>query len=67
MMMFFKLRMEGGHMAAGKSYEMVRCCKGDDIFSILANAHRMPRLKKKKKTVGIKYIREISCQDRTNP
>ena len=64
--MFFKLIMEGGHVGAGRSYEMARYCKGDDIFSVLANAHTIPRLKKKNRTVGIKYIREISWKEYIN-
>ena len=58
--MFYKLIMEGGHAGAGKSHEMVRYHKGIDIFSVLANARRMPRLKKKDTSVGIKLIAEIS-------
>ena len=64
--MFFKLVMEGDHVGAGKSYEMVRYFKGNDIFSILASSPKIPRLKKKKRTVGIKFIREISWKDFIN-
>jgi hypothetical protein len=59
MRMFFKLVMEGGHVGAGKSHEMVRYLKGDDIFSVLANAHRIPRLKKKDTSVASSLSRRF--------
>lgn len=58
--MFFKLVMEGGHVGAGKSYEMVRYFEGDDIMCVLVNALRSPRLKKRECARGIKLIREVS-------
>jgi hypothetical protein len=61
--MYFKLVMEGGHVGAGKSYEMVRYFKGDDIFGILARSRSIPRLKKKEFGGGIKLIEEISWRE----
>jgi hypothetical protein len=58
--MYFKLVMEGGHVGAGKSYEMVRYFQGDDIFGVLARSRRTPRLKKKERGGSIKLIKEIS-------
>jgi hypothetical protein len=58
--MYFKLVMEGGHVGAGKSYEMVRYFQGDDIFGILARTRSIPRFKKKAFGEGIKLIKEIS-------
>jgi hypothetical protein len=58
--MYFKLVMEGGHVGAGKSYDMVRYFEGDDIFGVFSQSFRTPRLKKKEFGSGIKLIREIS-------
>ena len=61
--MYFKLVMEGGHVGAGKSYEMVRYFEGDDIFCVLGKSLHVPRVKKKEFGGGIKYIKEISWQE----
>lgn len=61
--MYFKLVMEGGHVGAGKSYDMVRYFQGDDIFGILARTCSIPRLKKKEFGGGIKFIKEISWRE----
>ena len=63
--MYFKLVMEGGHVGAGKSYDMVRYCEGDDIFCVLASSLHTPRLKKKTFGGGIKLIKEISWREYT--
>jgi hypothetical protein len=60
--MYFKLVMEGGHVGAGKSCEMVRYFEGDDIFCVLTKSLHTPRLKKKEFGGGIKLIKEISWQ-----
>ena len=44
--MYSKLVMEGDHVWAGKSYEMVRYFDGDDIFSVLAKSFHTPPIKK---------------------
>lgn len=61
--MYFKLVMEGGHVGAGKSLDMVRYYEGEDIFAVLARSHAIPRLKKKGTGCGIKLIKEISRQE----
>ncbi len=58
--MFFKLILEGGHLGAGKSYDIVRYFKGRDILSVLGWAFHIPRAKKKESGKGIKLIKEIS-------
>jgi hypothetical protein len=60
--MYFKLVMEGGHVGAGKSYEMVRYFEDDDIFCVLAKS-RIPRVKKKEFGGGIKFVKEISWRE----
>jgi hypothetical protein len=61
--MYFKLVMEGGHVGAGKSYDMVRYFEGDNIFGVLARSRHTPRLKKKQFGEGIKLIKEISWRE----
>ncbi len=61
--MFFKLVMEGGHVGAGKSYEMVRYFEGDDIFCTFVKALHTPRLKKREFAGGIKFIKEVSGRE----
>jgi hypothetical protein len=61
--MYFKLVMEGGHVGAGKSYDMVRYFEGDDIFCVLARSIHTSRLKKKEFGAGIKLIKEISWRE----
>jgi hypothetical protein len=61
--MYFKLVMEGGHVGAGKSCDMVRFFEGDNIFCVLATSFRTPRLKKKEFGSGIKLIKEISWRE----
>ncbi len=58
--MFFKLILEGGHLGAGKSYDIVKYLKGRDIVSVLSWAFNIPRAKKKDSGKGIKLIKEIS-------
>ena len=55
--------MEGGHVGAGKSYEMVRYFEDDDIFGVLAKSYHTPRVKKKEFGAGIKLIKEISWRE----
>jgi hypothetical protein len=61
--MYFKLVMEAGHVGAGKSFDMVRYFKGDDIFGVLARSLHTPRLKKKGSGNGVKLIKEISRRE----
>jgi hypothetical protein len=61
--MLFKLILEGGHLGAGKSYDVVRYFRGKDIVSVLTWAFHIPRVKKKESGKGIKMIREISKKE----
>jgi len=61
--MFFKLILEGGHLGAGKSYDIVKYLKGRDILAVLSWAFNIPRVKKKESGKGIKLIKEISKQE----
>jgi len=61
--MFFKLILEGGHVGAGKSFDMVRYFRGEDIVSVMDSALRTPRVKKKSNGQSIKLIEPISEQE----
>ncbi|UCD71025.1 MAG: hypothetical protein JSW70_08475 [Syntrophobacterales bacterium] len=61
--MFFKLILEGGHLGAGKSYDIVKYLKGRDIFFVFNWAFNIPRVKKKESRKGIKLIKEISKKE----
>jgi len=58
--MFFKLILEGGHVGAGKSYDMVRYFRGKDIISVMDSALKTPRVKKKEGGQSVKLIQPIS-------
>ena len=45
--MYYKVLMEGGHMGAGKSYDMVRYFKADNIGVVFDILKRFPRMKSK--------------------
>ncbi len=62
-MAFFKVVLEGGHVGAGKSYDMVRYMRGRDIGEIMERVMRMPRVKKKGRSVSIKLIVPISYEE----
>ena len=61
--MFYRLVLEGGHVGAGKSYDMVRYFEGENILSVVAKALRTPRLKRKEFAGGIKLVEEISLAE----
>lgn len=58
--MFFKLILEGGHVGAGKSYDMVRYFRGKDIISVMDSVLKTPRVKKKEGGQSVKLIQPIS-------
>jgi len=60
---FYKLVLEGGHVGAGKSHDMVRYFEGDSILSVIGRALRTPRTKRKEFGAGIKLIQEISWRE----
>ncbi len=62
-MKYFKVVIEGGHVGAGKSYDMVRYMKGRDIGEIFLKVMSMPRVKRKGRSIAIKLIEPISYQE----
>ncbi len=61
--MYYKVLMEGGHMGAGKSYDMARYLQADNLVSILDALKRMPRLKIKGFSKAVKEITAISREE----
>jgi hypothetical protein len=45
-MAYFKVVVKGGHMGAGKSYDMVRYYKAQDMLSAFTGALSLSRVKK---------------------
>lgn len=58
--MYYKVLMEGGHMGAGKSYDMTRYLRADNLFSIFDILASMPRLKSKGVGKSVKLITPVS-------
>ena len=58
--MYYKVLMEGGHMGAGKSYDMKRYFQADSLISILDTLKKMPRLKVKGFSRSVKEISTVS-------
>lgn len=58
--MYYKVLMEGGHVGAGKSYDMARYFQAESMNTILDLLHRMPRLKSKGFSKFVKGIEPIS-------
>ncbi|MBE9503579.1 MAG: hypothetical protein IME96_05335 [Proteobacteria bacterium] len=61
--MYYKVLMEGGHVGAGKSYDMTRYFKADNIGSIYDLLHKMPRLKSKGLGKSVKLIQPVSEEE----
>ena len=54
--MYYKVLVEGGHLGAGKSYDVARYIKAQD-FNILCDAlNNMPRIKGKGALKGVREI-----------
>lgn len=61
--MYFKVLMEGGHLGAGKSYDMVRYLKADNIGVIFDLLGHFPRVKAKGITKSVKLIKPITEEE----
>lgn len=61
--MFYKIIIACGHMGAGNSFEKTWFIKGADTFEVLQKARRLPRVKRKETSLGIKLIKEISREE----
>ena len=61
--MYYKVLMEGGHIGAGKSYDMTRYLQADSLISILDTLKKMPRLKVKGFSKAVKEITTVSHKE----
>jgi hypothetical protein len=61
--MYYKLILEGGHMGAGSSMEMVRYFRAENPVDLYSMAARMPRVKGKTHGTGVKLIEKISRKE----
>ncbi len=61
--MYYKVLMEGGHMGAGKSYDMCRYFSVSNVGVIFDLLKKMPRLKSKGAGRSVKLIEPISKEE----
>jgi len=61
--MYYKVLMDGGHMGAGKSYDMCRYFSVSNVGVIFDLLGRMPRLKSKGVSGAVKLIEPISQEE----
>lgn len=61
--MYYKVMMEGGHMGAGKSYDMTRYFKADNLLTVFDLLATMPRLKTKGVSKSVRQIEQISEEE----
>lgn len=61
--MYYKVMMEGGHMGAGKSYDMTRYFQADNLVSILDKLKKVSRLKGKGFSRSVKEIAAVSREE----
>ena len=61
--MFYKVILSAGHLGAGKSYDLVRYLRDDDTLSAFLRAVRLPRVKSKSKSGGVKLIERVSYRE----
>jgi hypothetical protein len=58
--MYFKLILENGHVGAGKSLEIVRYFRGENLVDMFDIAARVPRVKGKSSGTGVKLVQSVS-------
>ena len=61
--MYYRVLMEGGHLGAGKSYDMVRYFQADSLLSVFDILSHLPRLKAKGMSKSVKRIETVSKQE----
>lgn len=61
--MYYKVLMEGGHMGAGKYYNMCRYFSVSNVGVIFDLLGKMPRLKSKGVGRSVKMIEPISKEE----
>ncbi|MBE9536860.1 MAG: PilZ domain-containing protein [Proteobacteria bacterium] len=58
--MYFKVLLEGGHVGAGKSFEMVRYFEAENAIVLLKYLESYPALKSKSRGGGITLVKPVS-------
>lgn len=61
--MYFKVVLEGGHVGAGKSFEMVRYFEAENAIVLLKYLEKHPALKSKGTGKGIALVEPISKEE----
>ncbi len=61
--MYYKVLMEGGHMGAGKSYDMIRYFRAESVNAIYEELRTLPRLKSKGSGRSVKLIEPVSREE----
>jgi hypothetical protein len=61
--MFFKLVLENGHVGAGSSLETVRYFTAQNPVEMFTIASRIPRVKGKGNSTGVKLVERISREE----
>ena len=61
--MYYRVLMEGGHMGAGRSYDMTRYFNVENMLSIFDILSSFPRLKTKGVGKSVKMIEPISEEE----
>jgi hypothetical protein len=62
-MAYFKVVLKGGHMGAGKSYDLVRYCEARDIFSAYRGALSLSRVKKNPNGTSIYSVEMVPLDE----
>lgn len=62
-MAYYKVVMKAGHMGAGKSYDMVRYYKAQDMLSAFLNALSLSRVKKNPNGTAIYSIEQVQADE----
>ena len=62
-MAYYKVVVKGGHMGAGKSYDMVRYYEAPDILSAFRSVYSLSRVKKDQNGTAVFSIEPIVVEE----
>jgi hypothetical protein len=62
-MAYFKIVLKGGHMGAGKSYDMVRYYRARDMLSAFSSAQSLSRAKKNPNATAVYSIEPVAAEE----
>lgn len=60
---YYKVVLKAGHMGAGKSYDMVRYYKAQDMLSAFLNALSLSRVKKSPNGTAVYSIEQVPLDE----